>query len=220
MGVTGATGTLNANLPQLLKRIKQYSGNVPTAVGFGVSTREHFLNVASMSDGVVIGSQIITTLAKADHGQRAKAAEAYCATICGRVKLIGCHTTQIFASFDASNGYCKPDGDVKSNGIIHANGTQSELLAEDALKLEGEDPIGGGSNCLGMFSPCIDDPSVKLLGVEAGGDGLDTNRHAATLTAGTTGILHGSKTYVLQDPHGQIQDTHSISAGLDYAGVG
>jgi tryptophan synthase len=80
--------------------------------------------------------------------------------------------------------------------------------------------IGGGSNCLGMLYPFLNDPSVKLLGVEAGGEGLDTKRHAATLTSGTKGVLHGSRTYVLQDQHGQIQDTHSISAGLDYAGVG
>lgn len=80
--------------------------------------------------------------------------------------------------------------------------------------------IGGGSNAIGMFYPFINDPSVRLLGVEAGGDGIDTNKHAASLTGGTKGVLHGSRTYVLQDQHGQIQDTHSISAGLDYAGVG
>lgn len=80
--------------------------------------------------------------------------------------------------------------------------------------------IGGGSNCLGMFYPFMNDPSVKLLGVEAGGDGVHTKRHAATLSGGTKGVLHGSRTYVLQNEHGQIQDTHSISAGLDYAGVG
>ena len=71
MGVTGATGTLNSGLPELLGRIKQYSGNVPAAVGFGVSTREHFLSVASIADGVVIGSQIITTLTEAVPGERA-----------------------------------------------------------------------------------------------------------------------------------------------------
>ena len=94
MGVTGATGTLNAKLPQLLKRIKQYSGNVPTAVGFGVSTRDHFLSVASIADGVVIGSQLITTLAEATPGERATAAEEYCARICGRRNSLGCRTTR------------------------------------------------------------------------------------------------------------------------------
>lgn len=80
--------------------------------------------------------------------------------------------------------------------------------------------VGGGSNAVGMFYPFADDPSVKLLGVEAGGDGIDTLRHSATLSGGTKGVLHGVRTYVLQNEHGQIQDTHSVSAGLDYPGVG
>jgi tryptophan synthase len=80
--------------------------------------------------------------------------------------------------------------------------------------------VGGGSNAVGMFYPFSNDPSVKLLGVEAGGDGVDTARHSATLAAGTKGVLHGVRTYVLQNQHGQIQDTHSVSAGLDYPGVG
>jgi len=80
--------------------------------------------------------------------------------------------------------------------------------------------VGGGSNASGMFFPFADDPSVLLLGVEAGGDGIDTARHSATLTGGSIGVLHGVRTYVLQDKHGQISDTHSVSAGLDYPGVG
>ena len=80
--------------------------------------------------------------------------------------------------------------------------------------------VGGGSNAVGMFYPFTNDPSVKLLGVEAGGDGLDTARHSATLTAGSKGVLHGVRTYILQNEHGQITDTHSVSAGLDYPGVG
>ena len=80
--------------------------------------------------------------------------------------------------------------------------------------------VGGGSNAVGMFYPFSKDRSVKLLGVEAGGDGIDTNRHSATLTGGSKGVLHGVRTYVLQDKHGQISDTHSVSAGLDYPGVG
>lgn len=80
--------------------------------------------------------------------------------------------------------------------------------------------VGGGSNATGMFSPFEKDTSVKLLGVEAGGDGLDTERHSATLTAGIPGVFHGVKTYVLQDHDGQVHDTHSVSAGLDYPGVG
>ena len=78
--------------------------------------------------------------------------------------------------------------------------------------------VGGGSNAIGLFHPLIDDP-VRLIGVEAAGEGLDA-RHAATLSAGSPGVLHGTRTYVLQDDHGQITEAHSISAGLDYPGVG
>lgn len=80
--------------------------------------------------------------------------------------------------------------------------------------------VGGGSNSTGMFSPFEKDTSVKFLGVEAGGDGVDTKFHSATLTAGRPGVFHGVKTYVLQDVDGQVHDTHSVSAGLDYPGVG
>ena len=78
--------------------------------------------------------------------------------------------------------------------------------------------VGGGSNAIGLFHPLINDP-VRLIGVEAAGEGLDA-RHAATLSAGAPGVLHGTRTYVLQDEHGQITEAHSISAGLDYPGVG
>ncbi|KAL6941224.1 tryptophan synthetase [Hanseniaspora osmophila] len=80
--------------------------------------------------------------------------------------------------------------------------------------------VGGGSNSTGMFSPFEKDLSVKMLGVEAGGDGLETGIHSATLTAGRPGVFHGVRTFVLQDTDGQIHDTHSVSAGLDYPGVG
>jgi tryptophan synthase beta chain len=80
--------------------------------------------------------------------------------------------------------------------------------------------VGGGSNAIGIFHAFIPDASVALIGCEAGGDGLDTGRHAATLTAGSAGVLHGMRTYVLQDADGQTRPTHSISAGLDYPGVG
>jgi len=79
--------------------------------------------------------------------------------------------------------------------------------------------VGGGSNAMGLFFPFLKD-RVPMIGVEAGGQGMDTQKHAATLTAGSVGVLHGAKSYVLQDQNGQIKEAHSISAGLDYPGVG
>ena len=80
--------------------------------------------------------------------------------------------------------------------------------------------IGGGSNALGLFHPFLDDEEVEIFGVEAAGKGLNSNLHAASLTAGSPGVLHGNRTYLLQDDDGQIIDAHSISAGLDYPGIG
>jgi len=80
--------------------------------------------------------------------------------------------------------------------------------------------VGGGSNAMGMFYPFIGDDSVKLLGVEAAGSGIESGKHAATLSAGRPGVLHGARSYLMQDEHGQVAETHSISAGLDYPGVG
>jgi tryptophan synthase beta chain len=97
---------------------------------------------------------------------------------------------------------------------------------EQILKKAGKLPdeviacVGGGSNAMGIFAGFLDDKEVALIGVEAGGEGIDTDKHAASITGGRVGVLHGSKTYLLQDQHGQIQPTHSVSAGLDYPGVG
>ncbi len=94
------------------------------------------------------------------------------------------------------------------------------------LEAEGRLPdavvacVGGGSNAIGMFHPFLNDDSVKLIGVEASGHGLHTDKHAASLTGGRPGVLHGNRTYLLQDEHGQITEGHSISAGLDYPGIG
>lgn len=449
MGVTGATGTLNAALPQLLERVHTYSGNIPAAVGFGVSTRDHFLSVGKIAEGVVIGSQIVTVLGRARAGEGAKAVGEYCSSITGR------HPSQNGLTREAgivealaeakepngvSVGKAIIDADMDGPGLAdqidtlntndsadqsaipsrfgefggqyvpeslmdclaeleagfnqakndpkfweeyrsyypymgrpgqlhvaerlteHAGGAtiwlkredlnhtgshkinnalgqillarrlgKTEIIAETGagqhgvatatvcakfgmkctiymgaedvrrqalnvfrIKLLGAQVIsveagsqtlrdavnealrawvvnlstthyiigsaigphpfptivrtfqsvignetkeqmqakkgklpdavvacvGGGSNAVGMFYPFANDPNVKLLGVEAGGDGLDTNRHSATLTGGSKGVLHGVRTYVLQDKHGQISDTHSVSAGLDYPGVG
>jgi tryptophan synthase beta chain len=94
------------------------------------------------------------------------------------------------------------------------------------LELTGRHPdavlacVGGGSNAMGIFHPYLGETGVRLIGVEAAGEGIDTGKHAATLCAGTPGVLHGNRTYLLQDANGQITETHSVSAGLDYPGVG
>src|SRR5438128_11008124 len=80
--------------------------------------------------------------------------------------------------------------------------------------------VGGGSNAIGVWSAFLDDRAVKLRGVEAGGEGIGSGRHAASIVGGSVGVLHGSRTLVLQDDAGQIRETHSVSAGLDYPGVG
>ncbi len=104
------------------------------------------------------------------------------------------------------------------------------VIGEECLvqmpELAGRQPdyvlacVGGGSNAMGIFYPYIDHANVRLIGVEAAGDGLETGRHSASLTAGSPGVLHGNRTYLLQDENGQVIETHSVSAGLDYPGVG
>lgn len=489
MGVTGATGALSSGLPDLLERVHKYSGGVAAAVGFGVSTREHFVTVGKVSEGVVIGSQIITTLKNAPQGSGPKAVEEYCHSITLR------RNERVSPSNGQSTGHglstaANPNGDGSGwinrtneeapkqistadptkqpasesdpkNGVVHVDGVvkggdgpgladqlealntdekdpelipsrfgefggqyvpeslmdclselekgfssacndpkfweefrsyypymsrpsslhkaerltehtrkdaksgfganiylkredlnhtgshkinnaigqaliakrlgKNEIIAEtgagqhgvatatvcarfgmkctvymgaedvrrqalnvfrmkllgatvvavesgsrtlrDAVneamrkwverldtthyiigsaigphpfptivrtfqsvigketkqqmnELTGRLPdavvacVGGGSNATGMFHPFSEDPSVKLLGVEAGGDGIETSRHSATLTGGKPGVLHGVRTYILQNAEGQITDTHSVSAGLDYPGVG
>ena len=97
---------------------------------------------------------------------------------------------------------------------------------EQVLNLFGRLPdavlacVGGGSNAIGIFHPFIDDVGVRLIGLEAGGSGVETGKHAATIVGGSPGVLHGTRTYVLQDENGQTVESHSISAGLDYPGVG
>ena len=101
-----------------------------------------------------------------------------------------------------------------------------EEAREQVLALTGRLPdavlacVGGGSNAIGIFHAFIPDANVQLIGFEAGGDGIETGRHAATITGGSPGVLHGTRSYVLQDANGQTVESHSISAGLDYPGVG
>ena len=99
-------------------------------------------------------------------------------------------------------------------------------VREQLKKLEGKSPdllmacIGGGSNALGLFYEFLDDSDVEMIAVEAAGHGIKTDKHAASLTGGKPGVLHGNKTYLLQSDSGQIKEAHSISAGLDYPGIG
>ncbi|KAJ5759570.1 hypothetical protein N7520_006726 [Penicillium odoratum] len=451
MGVTGATGKLSANIPELLRRVHEYSGNVPAALGFGLSTRQHFLDVQEVAEGAVIGSQIITTVRNAAPGQAAKAAEEYISSITGRKlerdaqgnivreinlvdpvhkvlanaetqpskviteadtpagpgladQLVALNVTKeksaLPSRFGEFGGQYVPESlmdclaelehgfnealndpkfweefrsyypymsrpsslhlaerltehvgganiwlkreDLNHTGSHKINNAIGQVLiakrlgktriiaetgagqhgvatatvcakfnmkctvymgAEDVrrqalnvfrMKLLGAEVVavdagsrtlrdavnealrawvveldtthyiigsaigphpfplivrtfqsvigdetkqqlqeaigklpdavvacvGGGSNAVGMFYPFSKDLSVKLVGVEAGGDGVDTLRHSATLSGGSKGVLHGVRTYVLQNEHGQIAETHSISAGLDYPGVG
>ncbi|KAH6622524.1 tryptophan synthase beta subunit-like PLP-dependent enzyme [Chaetomium tenue] len=439
-GVTGALGTINANLPELLSRVKKYSGDKPAAVGFGVSTREHFVSIAQLADGVVVGSMIVTTLQKAAKGEEYKSVQDFCSYLCGRTASPEDEATREVGIIEAVSAARGTDAEAHVDGVVtdtddlvaqlaamhgkiperfgefggqyvpeslmdclseleqgfnnikddpafweeyrsyypwmgrpgqlhkaerlteHAGGANIWLKREDLnhtgshkinnalgqlllarrlgktkiiaetgagqhgvatatvcakfgmectvymgaedvrrqalnvfrMKLLGAKVVaveagsrtlrdavnealrawvvnlddthyiigsaigphpfptivrtfqsvignetkaqmlekcgklpdavvacvGGGSNAVGMFYPFSNDPSVKLLGVEAGGDGVDTARHSATLAAGSKGVLHGVRTYILQNEHGQISDTHSISAGLDYPGVG
>jgi tryptophan synthase beta chain len=102
-------------------------------------------------------------------------------------------------------------GDEARGQILETAGRLPDLLVAC---------VGGGSNAMGLFYPFLGDRGVAMAGVEGGGEGLPTGRHAATLSAGNPGVLHGSKSYVLQDSGGQIREAHSVSAGLDYPGVG
>jgi tryptophan synthase beta chain len=110
---------------------------------------------------------------------------------------------------------------VRDFQTVIGNETRAQIMAR-----EGRLPdlvvacVGGGSNAIGMFHPFLDDANVTIHGVEASGEGLETERHAATLTKGSPGVLHGARSYLLQDRDGQIREAHSISAGLDYPGVG
>ncbi len=104
--------------------------------------------------------------------------------------------------------------------IIGEEAKAQMMAAEGRLPDVAVAAIGGGSNAMGLFHPFLDDVSVRLIGVEAAGRGLDTHEHAASLSRGRPGVLHGNRTYLLQDEEGQIEEAHSISAGLDYPGIG
>jgi tryptophan synthase beta chain len=104
--------------------------------------------------------------------------------------------------------------------VIGKEAREQFLEAEARLPNSLVACIGGGSNAIGLFHPFLDDPTVQMYGVEAAGHGIETGEHAASLTGGRPGVLHGNRTYLLQNRDGQIIDAHSISAGLDYPGIG
>ncbi|MBS1845972.1 MAG: tryptophan synthase subunit beta [Actinobacteria bacterium] len=104
--------------------------------------------------------------------------------------------------------------------VIGDEAREQSLAAEGSLPRRVIACVGGGSNAIGIFAPFIDDAEVELIGVEAGGDGIETGRHGASLNAGTTGVLHGSLSAIVADEDGQILEAHSVSAGLDYPGTG
>jgi tryptophan synthase beta chain len=104
--------------------------------------------------------------------------------------------------------------------VIGREAREQLLAVEERLPDYAVACVGGGSNAIGLFHSFYDDASVRFIGIEAAGEGLATGRHAASLSAGRPGVLHGSYSYLLQDEAGQIEETHSVSAGLDYPGVG
>jgi tryptophan synthase beta chain len=104
--------------------------------------------------------------------------------------------------------------------VIGDEAKEQILAAEGRLPDSLVAAIGGGSNAMGLFHPFLDDPDVRIIGVEAAGRGIETGLHAASLTGGRPGVLHGNRTYLLQTEDGQITEAHSISAGLDYPGIG
>ncbi len=107
--------------------------------------------------------------------------------------------------------FCRGIGDEARAQVLELTGALPDVVTAC---------VGGGSNAIGMFTAFLDDPQVRIVGFEAGGDGVETDRHAATIFAGEVGVLHGARTFVLQDEDGQTIESHSISAGLDYPGVG
>lgn len=141
-GVTGALGHINSNLPELVARVKKYSGNKPAAVGFGVSTNEHFKSIGAIADGVVVGSQIVTTIQKADVGQESKAVEDYCAYLCGGAQN---GTTHEVGLVEAVNGAQEPSGEnVTVSAVVtdedRMTAEQDNALVAQLAALHGKIP--------------------------------------------------------------------------------
>ncbi|GAA2285495.1 tryptophan synthase subunit beta [Glycomyces scopariae] len=172
-------------------------------------TRRQFLNVARMR---LLGAEVVpvTTGSRTLKDAMNEALREWVASVD--------HTHYLIGSVGGPHpfpqlvrDYCRGIGDEARAQFLDRTGALPDVVAAC---------VGGGSNAMGIFTAFLDDASVKLYGFEAGGDGYDTGRHAATITAGQIGVLHGARTFVLQDEDGQTIESHSISAGLDYPGVG
>ncbi|MQM24489.1 tryptophan synthase subunit beta [Glycomyces albidus] len=172
-------------------------------------TRRQALNVARMR---LLGAEVVpvTTGSRTLKDAMNEALREWVATVDDTHYLIGSvggpHPFPMLV-----RDYCRGIGDEARAQFLDRTGALPDVVAAC---------VGGGSNAMGIFTAFLDDPSVKLYGFEAGGDGYDTGRHAATITAGQIGVLHGARTFVLQNEDGQTIESHSISAGLDYPGVG
>jgi tryptophan synthase len=150
MGVTGATGALNTALPELLERVHKESGDIPTAVGFGISTREHFLSVGKIAEGVVVGSQIVSVLAESPIEQGAKAVEHYCSRLTGKGELRSDITREI-GVVEAING-AKDPANAAAVCAVERKGLESGLADQlNVLSTNGE----GGSNVSMKRCYCI-----------------------------------------------------------------
>jgi tryptophan synthase beta chain len=128
------------------------------------------------------------------------------------------HTHYVIGSVVGPDPFPRLVRDLQS--VIGREAREQILEAEGRLPAALVACVGGGSNAMGLFHPFLDDREVHLIGVEAAGEGIESGRHSATLSAGSPGVLHGAMSYLLQDDDGQVAPAHSVSAGLDYPGVG
>jgi tryptophan synthase beta chain len=174
-----------------------------------VDTRRQALNVARME---LLGAKVIPV----DSGS-ATLKDAINEALRDWVASVD-HTAYLFGTAAGPHpfpsmvrDFCRGIGDEARAQCLELTGALPDAIAAC---------VGGGSNAIGLFTAFLDDPDVEIYGFEAGGDGVETGRHAATITAGEPGVLHGARTFLLQDEDGQTIESHSISAGLDYPGVG
>jgi tryptophan synthase beta chain len=174
-----------------------------------VDTRRQALNVARME---LLGAKVVPV----DSGS-ATLKDAINEALRDWVATVD-HTAYLFGTAAGPHpfpsmvrDFCRGIGDEARAQCLELTGALPDAIAAC---------VGGGSNAIGLFAAFLDDPEVEIYGFEAGGDGVDTGRHAATIAAGDPGVLHGSRTFLLQDEDGQTIESHSISAGLDYPGVG